>query len=47
MDYLELDDPLEDISGVYVLSLETLLDLLDLLWEFLLQLLLLPSRFVV
>ena len=36
MDSLESDDPLEDISRVYVLSLETLLELLDLLWEFLL-----------
>ena len=45
MDSLELDDPLEDISGVYVLSLESLLELLDLLRGSLLKLIPLPSEF--
>ena len=47
MDSSKSDDPLEDIFGVYVLYLETLLELLDLLREFLLKLLLLLSGFVV
>ena len=45
MDSSESDDSLEDISGVYVLSVETLHGLLALLREFLLELLPPLSRF--